>query len=63
MTGSFKYIGKEMFVVVNDEGTLEKLPYVGFWRECWIEIRHQFNPWKVAELRDYCNKHDKGWIS
>ena len=62
MIGDYVYIGEEMYVVVNDQGTIEDLPHVGFWRECWIEIRHNFKPWKVAELRKYCNEHNKGWI-
>jgi hypothetical protein len=59
MIGDIIYIRNKMHTVVNDGGTLEMLPYVGFWNQLYIEIRHKFRRWEVAELRKFCFDHHK----
>lgn len=60
MIGDIIYIRNKMHTVVNDGGTLEMLPCVGFWNQLYIEIRHKFRRWELAELRAFCKKHDTG---
>jgi len=48
------------YVVVNKEGTLEKLPDITFKARLYLEIRQGMGKYfSIKEARDFINKHKK----
>jgi hypothetical protein len=59
MIGEPHFKSDRVYVEVNENGTLEKLPPIGFWCLLWVSIRHHFKAWTVSEIRGFCKNHQK----
>jgi len=53
MVGTIAYIGKTAFMVVNDQGTLERLPQMRWYRELWLYVISRFKTMTIDEIRSY----------
>ncbi len=58
-TGDIQYVGNQVYLQTNDGGTLEKLGYLGFFRQLWIAVKDRTTGWSPEELRRYCRKHHR----
>lgn len=59
MTGTVRFVGPDMYVEVNDSGTLEKLPRVKWWRQLHLAISTAIKPWNLDAVRTYCKAHGR----
>jgi hypothetical protein len=57
MIGEVKLIGRDVYIVMNSGGTLEKMERVGFFTQLWIAVYDYFSGWHPQQLRDFCKEH------
>lgn len=60
MIGQTVFVGSQNYLVVNDQGTLERLAPMPWYRELFLYIRTRFSPMTIAEIRDYVRLHQRG---
>lgn len=60
VVGSVHAVGKDLYVIVNKQGTIEKLPRIGSWWVLCLFFLQAFGKVKsLPEVRAYVRKHSK----
>ena len=60
MIGHCKFIGKDIYIIVNDSGTLEKRHQIKWFARLYLEIIQGFGkPMSLPKLRRFIIKHKK----
>jgi len=59
MIGDFKIMGIKSYVVVNKQGTLEKLPAIRWYAKLWLYFLQQFRNYSVENIREFAKKWSK----
>ena len=62
MIGQIKFIGKDMYLQVNQAGTLEKLPPVKWYKQIYLYILSRRGTVNIDIVRKIAQSNDKGFF-
>jgi len=61
MIGEIVILHDAHYVMTNDQGTLERLPNIPWWRELQIAIVNHFNVQTIGQVRSFYKNHCIPW--
>lgn len=59
IVGQTYFIGSTQYLIINSNGTVEKLPELKWYWQLYVYFRQRTNPMGVAELREWVQNHYK----